>query len=177
MCASRGGVFGWCYKCKGWETDSNAYVYIVIQNEPKSFELFCKGIGKPEWVTDPKFNTAEARDKIKEEIYAQVEKFTIDKDKNDVVAALSKFGVPCGPVLSMKEIENDASLRQNGTIVEVQQVERGSYLTVGVPMKFSDFTPQIKGAPLLGQDTDPILQSLGYTQEEIAALRAGQVVA
>ncbi len=172
-----GGVFGWCYKCKGWETDSNAYVYIVIQNEPKSFELFCKGIGKPEWVTDPKFNTAEARDKIKEEIYAQVEKFTIDKDKNDVVAALSKFGVPCGPVLSMKEIENDASLRQNGTIVEVQQVERGSYLTVGVPMKFSDFTPQIKGAPLLGQDTDPILQSLGYTQEEIAVLRAGQVVA
>lgn len=172
-----GGVFGWCYKCKGWEMDSNAYVYIVIQNEPKSFELFCKGIGKPEWVTDPKFNTAEARDKIKEEIYAQVEKFTIDKDKNDVVAALSKFGVPCGPVLSMKEIENDASLRQNGTIVEVQQVERGSYLTVGVPMKFSDFTPQIKGAPLLGQDTDPILQSLGYTQEEIAALRAGQVVA
>ena len=76
----------------------------------------------------------------------------------------------------MKEIENDASLRQNGTIVEVQQVERGSYLTVGVPMKFSDFTPQIKDAPLLGQDTDPILQSLGYTQEEIAALRAGQVV-
>lgn len=139
--------------------------------------MFCKGIGKPEWVTDPKFNTAEARDKIKEEIYAQVEKFTIDKDKNDVVAALSKFGVPCGPVLSMKEIENDASLRQNGTIVEVQQVERGSYLTVGVPMKFSDFTPQIKGAPLLGQDTDPILQSLGYTQEKIAALRAGQVVA
>ncbi len=172
-----GGVFGWCYKCKGWETDSNAFAYIVIQNEPKAFELFCKGINKPEWVTDPKFSTAEARDKVKEEIYAEVEKFTIDKDKNDVVAALSKFGVPCGPVLSMKEIENDASLRENGTIVEVEQIERGSYLTVGMPMKFSDFTPQIKGAPLLGQDTDPILQDLGYTQEEISQMRSSQVIA
>lgn len=172
-----GGVFGWCYKCKGWETDSNAYVYIVIQNEPKSFALFCQGIGKPEWVTDPKFNTAEARDKVKEEIYAEIEKFTIDKDKKDVVATLSKYGVPCGPVLSMKEIENDASLRQNGTIVEVPQIERGSYLTVGMPMKFSDFMPQIKGAPLLGQDTDPILKSLGYSDEEIVQLRDAQVVA
>lgn len=172
-----GGVLGWCYKCKSWETDSNAYVYIVIQNEPKSFALFCQGIGKPEWVTDPKFNTAEARDKVKEEIYAEIEKFTIDKDKKDVVATLSKYGVPCGPVLSMKEIENDASLRQNGTIVEVPQIERGSYLTVGMPMKFSDFTPQIKGAPLLGQDTDPILKSLGYSDEEIVQLRDAQVVA
>lgn len=171
-----GGVFGWCYKCKGWETDSNAFVYIVIQNEPKAFELFCNGIGKPEWINDPKYNTASARDKVKEEIYAEVEKFTIDKDKNEVVSILSKFGVPCGPVLSMKEIENDKSLRENGTIVEVEQIKRGTYLTVGMPMKFSDFTPQIKGAPLLGQDTDPILQDLGYTDEEISNLRSAEVI-
>ncbi len=139
--------------------------------------MFCQGIGKPEWVTDPKFNTPQARDKIKDEIHQEIEKFTIDKDKHAVVSALNKFGVPCGPVLSMKEIENDPSLRQNGTIVEVEQLERGSYLTVGMPMKFSDFIPQIKGAPLLGQDTDPILEKLGYSEEQIAALRANKVVA
>ncbi len=172
-----GGVFGWCYKCKGWETDSNAYVYIVIQNEEKAFAGFCEGIGKPEWTTDPKFNTPEARDKIKTEIYAEVEKFTINKDKHEVVDELSKHGVPCGPVLSMLEIKNDESLRKNGTIVEVEQIERGSYLTVGMPMKFSDFTPQIKGAPLLGQDTDVVLQELGYTNAEIADLRGKNVVA
>ncbi len=172
-----GGVLGWCYKCKGWETDSSAYVYIVIQNEAKAFELFCKGINKPEWATDPKFNTPAARDKVKPEIYQEVEKFTIDKDKNEVVATLNKFGVPCGPVLSMKEIAADKSLRDNGTIVEVEQIERGSYLTVGVPMKFSDFTPEIKGAPLLGQDTDDILTSLGFSQADIAQLRESVVVA
>jgi formyl-coA transferase len=172
-----GGVFGWCYKCKGWETDPNAFVYIVIQNEAKAFEGFCKGIGKTEWLNDPKFNTPEARDKAKTEIYAAVEKYTINKDKHEIVNELSKFGVPCGPVLSMLEIKNEPSLRKNGTIVEVEQIERGSYLTVGVPMKFSDFTPQIKGAPLLGQDTDPILQELGFTQQEIAKLRESQVIA
>lgn len=172
-----GGVFGWCYRCKGWETDPNAYVYIVLQNEPKSFELACKGLGKEEWINDPKFNTAEARDKVKQEIYQEIEKYTIDKDKNQVVAELSKFGVPCGPVLSMLEIENEPSLRKNGTIVEVEQIKRGTYLTVGVPMKFSDFTPEIKGAPLLGQDTDPILQELGFTQPEIVKLRESHVVA
>lgn len=172
-----GGVLGWCYKCKGWETDENAYVYIVIQNEAKAFEGFCKGIGKTEWLTDAKFNTPEARDKVKEEIYAEVEKYTITKDKHEIVDELSKFGVPCGPVLSMLEIKNDPSLRKNGTIVEVEQIERGSYLTVGVPMKFSDFTPQIKGAPLLGQNTDEILQNLGFSQESIAALREKNVVA
>lgn len=172
-----GGVFGWCYKCKGWETDPNAYVYIVIQNEPKAFEGFCKGLGKTEWISDPKFNTAEARDKVKPEIYQEVEKYTITKDKHDVVNELSKFGVPSGPVLSMLEIENEPSLRKNGTIVEVEQIERGSYLTVGVPMKFSDFTPEIKGAPLLGEDTDPILENLGFSQEQIAQLRQNKVVA
>ncbi len=172
-----GGVFGWCYKCKGWEEDSNAFVYIVIQNEAKAFEGFCKGIGKTEWLTDTKFNTAEARDKVKSEIYQEVEKYTITKDKHEVVNELSKFGVPCGPVLSMLEIENEPSLRQNGTIVEVEQIERGSYLTVGVPMKFSDFTPNIKGAPLLGQDTDDVLHNLGYSDAEIATLRQSNVVA
>lgn len=172
-----GGVFGWCYKCKGWETDPNAYVYIVLQREDKAFEAAAKALGKPEWINDPKFSTADARDKNKEEIYREIEQFTIGKDKFEAVAELSKAGVPCGPVLSLKEIENDRSLRENGTIVEVEQIKRGKYLTVGMPMKFSDFTPEIKGAPLLGQDTDPILAGLGYTQEQIVKLRNDKVVA
>ena len=92
---SGGGVFGWCYKCKGWETDPNAYVYIVLQREDKAFEAAAKALGKPEWINDPKFSTADARDKNKEEIYREIEQFTIGKDKFEAVAELSKAGVPC----------------------------------------------------------------------------------
>ena len=54
-----GQVLGWCYKCKGWETDPNAFVYIVLQNETKAFAEACTALGKPEWINDPKFKETE----------------------------------------------------------------------------------------------------------------------
>ena len=76
----------------------------------------------------------------------------------------------------MKEIAYDPFLRSSGSIVEVQQEERGSYLTVGCPMKFSGFTPEITGSPLLGEHTDEVLSELGYSAEQIAELHRKKVV-
>ena len=171
-----GLVLGWCYRCKGWETDPNAFVYIVLQNEPEPFAAACRALGKPEWITDPKFNTPEARNLVKQEIYKGVEEYTINKDKLEIVEELGKAGVPCGPVLSMYEISRDQSLMKCGTLVEVDQPKRGKFLTIGCPPKFSSFTPTITAAPLLGANTDEILKSLGYTDDQIAQLRAKHVV-
>ena len=171
-----GQVLGWCYRCKGWETDSNAYVYIVLQNEAKPFAAACQALGKPEWIDDPKFNTPEARNLVKAEIYKGVEEYTITRDKYDVVKELGKVGVPCGPVLSMLEISQDESLRKCGTIVEVEQPKRGKFLTIGCPPKFSSFTPEVKAAPLLGENTDEVLKELGYSDDEIQTLRGKHVV-
>ncbi len=171
-----GQVLGWCYKCKGWETDPNAYVYIVLQNEAKAFAEACTALGKPEWATDPKFNTPAARNLVKEEIYKGVEEYTITKDKNEIVDVLGKAGVPCGPVLSMYEIARDESLRKCGTIVEVDQPKRGKFLTIGCPPKLSTFTPEVKAAPLLGADTNAVLKELGYSDADIAKFRADHVV-
>ena len=167
-----GQVLGWCYKCKGWETDPNAYVYIVLQNEPKPFAAACNAIGKPEWITDPKYNTPAARNLIKEEIYKGVEEYTINKDKFEIVTELGAKGVPVGPVLSMLEIEKDESLYKCGTLVEVDQPKRGKFITIGCPPKFSSFTPDVKPAPFLGANTDEVLKEIGYTDAEIADLRA-----
>jgi formyl-CoA transferase len=84
--------------------------------------------------------------------------------------------VPCAPVLSMKEIANDPALRASGTVVEVDEELRGKYLTVGSPIKFSGFTPNITGAPLLGEHTDEVLSKLGYSTEQIAGMRTGKIV-
>jgi formyl-CoA transferase len=99
-----------------------------------------------------------------------------DKTKFEAVNILRKFEVPCGPVLSMKDLAHDPFLRANGSIVEVQHPTRGPYLTVGCPMKFSGFTPKITAAPLLGEHTDEVLTELGYSGEQIAKLRSGRVV-
>src|SRR5215470_16524309 len=63
-----------------------------------------------------------------------------------------------------------------GSIVEVDEELRGKYLTVGCPMKFSDFKPKITGAPLLGEHTDEALSELGYSAKQIAELHRKKVV-
>jgi len=92
------------------------------------------------------------------------------------VDILRKFDIPCAPVLTMKELANDPSLRASGTITEVSHKERGTYLTVGSPIKFSDLKPEITGSPLLGEHTDEVLAELGYGSADIAKLHAAQAV-
>ena len=172
--AGGGGQPGWVLKCKGWETDPNAYIYFTIQEQ--NWKETCKALGKPEWIDDPAYNTAAGRQPHILSLFAEIEKWLADKTKFEAVDILRKFGVPCSPVMSMKEIAYDPTLRASGTVVEVPHKERGTYLTVGSPMKFSDFTPKITGSPLLGEHTDEVLQRLGYNAEQIARLHEAKVV-
>ncbi|MEV7684150.1 formyl-CoA transferase [Streptomyces sp. NPDC088341] len=172
--AGGGGQPGWVLKCKGWQTDPNAYIYFTIQEQ--DWEQTCRALGRPEWINDPAYNTAEARQPHIFDIFTEIEKWLADKTKYEAVDVLRTFGVPCAPVLSMKEIAYDPALRRSGTIVEVDQPQRGTYLTVGSPIKFSDFTPTITGAPLLGEHTDEVLTELGYDPDAIAKMHANQVV-
>jgi formyl-CoA transferase len=172
--AGGGGQPGWVLKCKGWETDPNAYIYFTIQEQ--DWGPTCEALGKPEWIDDPAYATAKARQPHIFDIFAEIEKWLADKSKFQAVDILRKFGVPCAPVLSMKEIAGDPALRASGTVVEVQQKKRGTYLTVGSPIKFSDFVPKINGSPLLGEHSEEVLAGLGYSSDQIAAMRQSKVI-
>ncbi len=173
--AGGGGQPGWILKCKGWQDDPNSYIYFTIQEQ--DWGPTCDAIGKPEWKDDPAYTTAQARQPHIFDIFAEIEKWLADKTKYEAVDILRKYEVPCGPVLSMKEIAHDPALRASGSIVEVQHPQRGTYLTVGSPIKFSDFTPTITASPLLGEQTDEVLTELGYDAGQIAGMRASKVVA
>jgi formyl-CoA transferase len=173
--AGGGGQPGWVLKCKGWETDPNAYIYFTIQEQ--NWARTCQAIGKPEWIDDPAYATALARQPHIFDIFAEIEKWLADKTKYEAIDILRKYEVPSAPVLSMKEIAEDPDLRKSGTVVEVDHKKRGKHLTVGCVVKFSDFTPEITAAPLLGEHTDEVLTSLGYDAEAIAEMHAHQVVA
>jgi formyl-CoA transferase len=172
--AGGGGQPGWVLKCKDWQTDPNAYIYFTVQEQ--DWGPTCQALGKPEWADDPAFSTARARQSHIFEIFADIEKWLADKTKFEAVEILRKFGVPCAPVLSMKEIARDPALRTSGTVVEVEQKLRGTYLTVGSPIKFSGFTPEITGAPLLGEHTDEVLAGLGYSHDQVVKMREAKVV-
>jgi formyl-CoA transferase len=172
--AGGGGQPGWVLKCKGWETDPNAYIYFTIQGH--AWAPICRAIGKEEWIDDPAYMTASARQDKIFAIFGTIEAWLADKTKFEAVDILRKFDIPCSPVLTMKELANDPSLRASGTIVEVDHKERGKYLTVGSPIKFSDLKVDIKGSPLLGEHTDEILAGMGYDAQQIAALHEQRVV-
>jgi len=172
--AGGGGQPGWILKCKGWETDPNAYIYFTIQEQ--NWARTCEAIGKPEWAEDPNYATALARQPHIFDIFDEIEKWLADKTKYEAIDILRNYEIPCGPVLSMKDIANDPDLRGSGTVVEVEHKQRGTYLTVGSPIKFSDFTPQITASPLLGEHTDEVLAELGFDADQIAGLHDRDVV-
>jgi formyl-CoA transferase len=172
--AGGGGQPGWVLKCKGWETDPNAYIYFTVQGH--AWAPICDAIGKPEWKNDPAYMTAQARQPHITEIFATIETWLADKTKFEAVDILRKFDIPCAPVLTMKELANDPSLRASGTIAEVDHKERGKYLTVGSPIKFSDMKVEITGSPLLGEHTEEVLAELGYDKARIQHLHAAKAV-
>ncbi|ALS62777.1 MULTISPECIES: formyl-CoA transferase [Pandoraea] len=167
--ASGGGQPGWIVKCKGWETDPNAYIYFITQ--APVWGSICKVIGKPEWVEHPEYATPRARLPRLREIFDTIELWTMTKTKFEVMNILNEYDIPCGPILSMKEIAEDMSLRETGTIVEVDHPKRGKYLTVGNPIKLSDSPTHVERSPLLGEHTDDVLSEFGYSSQQIAALR------
>jgi formyl-CoA transferase len=73
----------------------------------------------------------------------------------------------------MKEIAEEQSLRDTGTVVEVDHPVRGKYLTVGNPIKMSDSISEVKRSPLLGEHTDEVLTKvLGMDKKTVAEIKA-----
>jgi formyl-CoA transferase len=172
---SGGGQPGWILKCKGWETDPDAYIYFITQ--APVWEVICDLIGKPEWKTDPDYAKPPARLPRLKHIFATIEEWTKTKTKFEVMEICNKVDIPVGPILSMKEIAEEPSLRKTGTVVEVDHPTRGKYLTVGNPVKMSDSITEVERSPLLGEHTEEILTKvLGYSAKEVADIKTSGAI-
>jgi formyl-CoA transferase len=172
--ASGGGQPGSILKCKGWETDPNAYIYFITQ--AAVWPAICKVIGEPDWIEDEAYATPQARLLHLKPIFKRIEQWTMSKDKFEAMDILNQYDIPCGPILSMKEIAADEGLRASGTLVEVEHPTRGKYLTVGNPIKMSDSPTEVTRSPLLGEHTEEVLAQLGFAPDEIAAMRAEKAI-
>jgi formyl-CoA transferase len=172
---SGGGQPGWILKCKGWETDPDAYIYFITQ--APVWEPICDLIGKPEWKTHPDYAKPPARLPRLKQIFATIEAWTMTKTKFEVMDLCNQHDIPVGPILSMKEIAEEQSLRDTGTVVEVDHPVRGKYLTVGNPIKLSDSICEVKRSPLLGEHTDEVLTKvLGYSAKDVADIKASGAI-
>ena len=160
------GVPGTTYRCA--PGGPNDYVFVFAQQQ--MWHPLLRAIGRDDLIGDPRYETGEARWRNKDAVDALVEGWTSARSKHDVMRILAGAGVPCGACLDTGEVLSDPHLRERQMIVEVEHPVRGTYVTVGNPIKLSASPTAIEPSPLLGQHRHEILKDLGYTDAEIDAL-------
>ncbi|HEY3688234.1 MAG TPA: formyl-CoA transferase [Streptosporangiaceae bacterium] len=165
--ASGGGQPGWAVRCA--PGGPNDYVYVIIQ--PPGWAPITELIGRPELATDPEWATPEARLSKLDKVFALVEEWSLRSGKWDVLAALNAHNIPCGPILSTRELIEDATLRDNGVVVSVDHPDRGAYSTIGSPIRMSDSPVEVARSPLLGEHNGEVYGELGLSESDQAALR------
>ena len=166
--ASGGGQPGQACRCA--PGGANDYIYIIIQ--PQVWAPLAQLIGRPELATHPDYATPEARLKRLDDVWKAVETWTRKHTKFQAMESLNQIDVPCGPILSTKDLIEDQSLAERGMIVTVPHKTRGNFKTVGCPLRLSDSPVEYGTSPLLGEHTEEVLTTLlGYTHEDVKKLK------
>ena len=136
----------------------NDYVYIYSQEQ--MWPAFARAIGQPELLEDERFRTATARWEHRDQLDAIVTTWTRQRTKFDAMRILGEAGVPCGACQDSGEVLMDPHLRAREMIVDIEYPGRGSYSTVGCPVKLSASPAKVERPPLLGEHTDALLAEL-----------------
>jgi formyl-CoA transferase len=171
--ASGGGQPGSAVRCG--PGGPNDYLYIIVQ--PANWPPIAHLIGRPELIHDPEWATPRARLSRLDKMFALIEEWTSKHSKWEVLDQLTEHGIPCGPVLSTKELVEDESLAANDMIVTVDHPQRGPFTTVGCPIKLSDSPVIIERSPLLGEHNEEIyLDRLGLDPDEFTTLKTDRVI-
>jgi len=148
---------------------------VIIQ--PQIWPALARIVGLPELADDPAYATPEARIKHLDEVFGAIEQWTMQHTKHEVMRVLMEADVPCGPILSMKDLIEDSALARRGMIAEVEHPQRGNFKTVGCPLVLSDSPVEIASSPLLGEHTAEVLREvMGCNDAELEQLRAEGVI-
>jgi formyl-CoA transferase len=170
--ASGGGQPGWAVQCA--PGGPNDFIYVIVQ--PPGWPHIAKLIGHPELADDEEWSTPQARLGKLDKMFDLIQEWTQDHTKWEVMERLNALNVPCGPILSTKELIEDDTLAQLGAVVEVKHPERGVFKTVGNPIRLSANTVEVETSPGLGEHTAEIFADLGIDAQELEELRSAGVV-
>ena len=154
-------------------------IILAVGNDGQ-FQRFCKVAGCEHLATDPKFATNAARVSNRDEIVALLKPIIAGKPSKFWLEELEKNNVSCGPINRLDQVFSDPHFNARGMNLSMPHPKTGSnpVRMVASPLKFSKTQVDYRYAPpVLGQHTDEVLKDLlGMSADEIAALRAGEVI-
>jgi formyl-CoA transferase len=141
------------------------------------FKRLCAALGVETLVDDPRFAQPKDRSKNRKELNAELEKALVTKTSREWVDILNAASVPCGPILNVKEVFEDAQVQHLGLATEVKHPTLGTLRIQNVPVTLSRTPAAVRtAAPETGEHTDEVLGELGYSAAEITRLRDARVV-
>ena len=153
----------------------NDYVYIYAQQQ--MWSAVAGVLGRPELVDDPRFRNVEARWENRAVLEPIIEAWTRQRSKHEVMRLMGDAGVPCGACQDTGEVLADPHLKAREMVVDVDYPQRGTYQTVGCPIKLSDSPVAVSRPPLLGEHTGELLGALcGVAPGDVKQLRDKGVV-
>jgi crotonobetainyl-CoA:carnitine CoA-transferase CaiB-like acyl-CoA transferase len=137
----------------------------------------CRALGLEALIEDPLFATGAARSTHRDDLNARIEAVTRTRSSADWVAALNEAEVPCGPIYAMDQVFGDPQVQHLQMAPKVHHPQLGETALVGQAVKLSRTPSELKTAtPALGEHTDEVLAGLGYTADQIAAMRSEGVI-
>jgi len=152
---------------------SDGYIMLGCANQ-RTWERFCQDVlEREDLMADPRFLTNFDRGQNVEELEAVLEEIMVNGEMNHWLELCDKAGVPAGPINNFAQAMQDEHYLARGMVQEMDHPVIGKMKTIGFPSKFSLTPSQIRSsAPLLGQHTDEVLDTLGFSPEQRETLRA-----
>jgi crotonobetainyl-CoA:carnitine CoA-transferase CaiB-like acyl-CoA transferase len=134
-------------------------------------------LGQPDWATDPRFATNAQRVRNVGELSALLRDEFAAWEREKLIVALDKAGVPCGPINTVADVFKDPQVKARGMLRYVPHPSGVEAPQVGSPMRFAETPLQTQAAPpLLGQHSDAILAELGYGAGDVESLRSAGAI-
>jgi crotonobetainyl-CoA:carnitine CoA-transferase CaiB-like acyl-CoA transferase len=147
-------------------------------NNDRLWERLCGALGRPDLLADQRFATNADRTRNRAALAEELGRALKERDTEDWVGLLLDAGVPAGPIRDYEQSCADPHTLAREMVVELEHPIEGRIRSLGIPVKLSETAGEIRRPPpRLGEHTDEILRAVGYSDAEIHALRAEDVVA
>ena len=149
----------------------------IMCNKEKFWTALAEAVGKPEWATDPEYSTFAARLKNRQQVTQELDAVLTTATTAEWISRLGGK-VPIAPVYDVQQALENPFVAEQQLVLDFQHPEHGKIRGVASPVRLENSAVlPTRAAPRLGEDTDALLEELGYAPNMIAALREQMAVA
>jgi formyl-CoA transferase len=149
----------------------------IAASSSRVWERFCDAIGRPDWKEKPEWKVVAGRSQDRKNVNAAIAEITQTKPAAHWVELFEEAGVPCGPIYSIDQVFADPQVQHLDIAKPMASKELGTFKVVGSAINLTGVPKDIRSATArAGEHTDEVLQSVGYSAQEIEQLRAKGIV-